>query len=174
MDYISSSTLMQAPQSKDEAYNLVYQRVKTGWHYLSYVPTLKDYYSLLGSCIEYFKEKEEFEKCKVLTKARKNSLKEIPSSVNEALKFMIDSLKDTTAPIEVILSLETKQLVDFSIPTVGKTLKDQWLLDEDVSPLRQHLIQRGENPEGDNLLRGVLTKYYESLKAKIEYERENK
>lgn len=173
MDYITSSTLMQPPQSKDDAYNLVYQRVKAGWHYLRYVPTLKDYYSLLGSCVEYFKEKEEFEKCELLSKARKDSLKEIPTSLNEALKFMIDSLKDTKTPIEVILSLDTKSLVEFSIPTVGKTLKDQWLLDEDISPLRQHLIRRGENPKGDNLLRGVLTKYYESLKAKLEYEREN-
>lgn len=148
-------------------YNLL-EKLKNDVPYFWIYDSFEQYYYVLNEALDFFSKKEDYSACEVIHRNLKNYLEKIPTSSEEAIKFLIDSTSQKI--YDKISDTNTFSLAINLHQSTGMRIIDLWLLRYDESPLTRYYKENYNISNADEIANDIIVKYIEALKAKIELE----
>jgi len=163
MVYISSHTINEENNSKQFLYLTLLEYVKNNVHYFNFCRSLEYYYLLIQDAIKYYESLGDYESCIILEKNIQEYISEIPKDTNNAITYMVEIVANRE--LGDFHEIDTYTLAINMHQKTGKILKDIWLLDYNVSPLRQYYIEKYNITNVDKIINTLLIKYIDALKS---------
>lgn len=148
----------------DKVHSLIINDV----HYFNISRSFENYYNMMLDGIKYYESIEDYKKAKDFQDNINRYISVIPKNIDEALKYMINAIKEKQ--LDNILTIDTYTLAINLHHKTGYTISDMWLLNRDISPLRQYIVDNYQLENVDQIINLLLTKYVNAVKSKLELE----
>lgn len=153
-------------QSQKALFSIFLDNIEKGVHFFQISKSFENYYLMIEDAIDFYKSNEDFKSCAILKNNIDNYLSVIPKNINEAIKFMIDSVGERN--LGDFRSIDTYSLAINMHHTTGLTIKDMWLLQYPISPLRQFCEDTFGIQNTDEIINKIITIYIDTLKSMLD------
>lgn len=169
MNHISSHTINQKLDFEAIFYSELVKKILAGETYVTIFRTFDKYYGIAKEALAYYQKKGDYEACTILRNNLDMYIDNIPTSIEEAIKGMIEEVDGNNMVIfEKLPQMETYSVAINLHHSLGLGLIDRWLLRNEDSPLRQYITQKHQITNPDEMANKIITTYINALKATLE------
>ena len=165
---LTSHTINESVEAPSHLFENILQKVKDGINWIRVYDSFESYYYMIHQAIKYFESKEDYESCALLRKNIKMWIDKIPTDMDGAIKFLIESTPKTHS---FVFSVKKTFSLALSLHrSTGAMIIDLWLLRYDESPLKQYFVNKHNIDDADEIANKILIAYIDAYKSKLEAE----